>query len=292
MRAGALIGMLLGLGLLAIWVSAWQTETISSSSRRTVVDGWMDRLRDDLTRVGLATVPPGAVPAVCIGLGLVVAAAVYSFSTASVIALALGIASALMPLVVIRSLAYRRRVQLREVWPEVVDHVNSAIRAGLSLPEALVQVGRTGPDELRPPFVDFAHDYQASGDFGTSLDRLKVRLADPVGDRIIEALRITRDVGGTDLGVLLRTLSAFLREDARTRAELEARQSWTVNASRLALAAPWIVLALMSTRPPAAEAYDSTAGLVLIVAGAAVSLLAYRVMMRIARLPQDERVLR
>jgi tight adherence protein B len=103
---------------------------------------------------------------------------------------------------------------------------------------------------------------------------------------------VTRDVGGTDLGVLLRTLSAFLREDARTRAELEARQSWTVNASRLALAAPWIVLALMSTRPQAAQAYDSTAGLVVIVSAGIVSVIAYRVMLLIARLPQDERVLR
>lgn len=290
MRAGALVGLLLGLGLLAIWVSWWQTE--SSAPRRSVASGWMDRLRDDLTQIGLGTVPPAAVPAVCAGLGLLAGATVYSVSSASVIALALGVAVTFVPLVLVRSLAYRRRVQLREVWPEVVDHISSAIRAGLSLPEALVQVGRTGPEELREPFVDFARDYQASGDFGKSLDRLKVRLADPVGDRIIEALRITRDVGGTDLGVLLRTLSAFLREDARTRAELEARQSWTVNASRLALAAPWIVLALMSTRPPAAEAYDTTAGLILIVAGAAMSLLAYRVMMRIARLPQDARVLR
>src|SRR5699024_11279417 len=80
---------------------------------------------------------------------------------------------------------------------------------------------------------EFARDYQASGDFSACLDRLKVRLADPVGDRIVEALRLTRDVGGTDLGALLRTLAGFLREDARTRSELEARQSWTVNAARL-----------------------------------------------------------
>ena len=119
-----------------------------------------------------------------------------------------------------------------------------------------------------------------------------MRLADPVGDRIVEALRITRDVGGTDLGALLRTLSAFLREDARTRSEIEARQSWTVNAARLALVAPWLVLALMATRPEAAQAYDSSAGLVMILGGAVVSVIAYRVMLVIARLPQDERVLR
>ena len=47
---------------------------------------------------------------------------------------------------------------------------------------------------------------------------------------------------------------AFLREDARTRAELETRQGWTINAARLAVAAPWIVLGLLSLRPEAVEA--------------------------------------
>ena len=90
----------------------------------------------------------------------------------------------------------------------------------------------------------------------TRLDRLKERLSDPVGDRLVESLRIAREVGGTDLGHLLRTLSGFLREDARTRAELETRQSWTVNAARLAVAAPWAVLAMLSTNPESVAAYS------------------------------------
>src|SRR5690625_5411372 len=144
---------------------------------------------------------------------------------------------------------------MREVWPEAVDHLNPALRAGLSLPEASVQRGRKGQEELQPAFVECARDYQASGDFSACLDRLNVRLADPVGDRIVEALRLTRDVGGTDLGALLRTLAGFMREDARTRSELDARQSLTVNAARLYLAAPWMVLALMSSWPLAAQAF-------------------------------------
>lgn len=290
MTAGAFIGLLLGLGLLLIWVACW--EGAARAPRRTAWTTWSERLHDDLIRVGLGTVPPIAVPGICVGLGLLVAVTIASISGAGVIALALGAAASVVPLAVLTGAAQRRRIELREVWPEVVDHINSAVRAGLSLPEALVQVGQKGPEALRDPFVEFARDYQASGDFSSALDRLKVRLADPVGDRIIEALRITRDVGGTDLGQLLRTLSAFLREDARTRAELEARQSWTVNASRLALAAPWIVLGLMATRPEAAQAYDTPSGLVVILCGAIISVVAYRVMLRIARLPQDERVLR
>lgn len=290
MSDGAFLGLVAGLGLLSIWWSMWEQE--QTDSKQGVLERVMARLRDDLIKVGLDTVPPAAVPALSVGLGLVVAAVLWAISGAVVPSLAIGIGASVLPVLVLRSAARRRTTAMREVWPEAVDHVNSAIRAGLSLPEALVQLSRKGPEELRPAFTEFALDYQTSGDFANSLDRLKVRLADPVGDRIVEALRITRDVGGTDLGSLLRTLSAFLREDARTRAELEARQSWTVNAARLALVAPWVVLGLMATRPQAAQAYDSTMGLVLIVVGAGVSFIAYRVMLQIARLPQDERVLR
>lgn len=290
MSDGAFLGLVAGLGLLLIWWSMW--EQVSAVPRRGAVVRALDRLRDDLIKVGLDTVPPAAVPALSAGLGLVIATVLWAISGAVVPSLAIGLGASALPVLVLRSAARRRTTAMREVWPEAVDHVNSAIRAGLSLPEALVQLSRKGPEELRPAFAEFALDYQASGDFARCLDRLKTRLADPVGDRIVEALRITRDVGGTDLGGLLRTLSAFLREDARTRAELEARQSWTVNAARLALVAPWVVLGLMATRPQAAQAYDSTTGLVLIVIGAGVSLIAYRVMLQIARLPQDERVLR
>lgn len=290
MRGGIVLGLLLGLGLLSIWFACWEDE--DAPRRPRAWDAALERVRDDLTQVGLGTVPAGGVPAACCGTGLVVAAAIWSLSSSGVLALALGAVSSVLPYAALRAAAHRRRLQLREVWPEVVDHLASAIRAGLSLPEALVQLGQKGPEALREPFVEFGRDFQAGGDFSACLDRLKARLADPVGDRIIEALRVTRDVGGTDLGVLLRTLSAFLREDARARSELEARQSWTVNASRLALAAPWIVLALMATRPQAAEAYDSPTGLLVIVVGGAVSVIAYRVMLLIARLPSDERVLR
>ncbi len=186
----------------------------------------------------------------------------------------------------------QRSVELREVWPEAVDNLASGVRAGLSLPEALTQLGVRGPEQLRSAFRRFGEDYRATGRFGESLDRLKRNLADPVGDRVVEALRMAREVGGTDLGRLLRTLSTFLREDARTRAELETRQGWTVNAARLALAAPWVLLLLLSSRPNAVAAYNTAAGAVVLLAGGGVSLLAYRVMVRIARLPTERRVLR
>jgi tight adherence protein B len=133
------------------------------------------------------------------------------------------------PIVLVRMRARKRRSVMRDLWPDIVDNIGSSVRAGLALPEALSQLRIRGPEELGPAFASFAEDYRATGRFQECLDRLKERLSDPVADRLIESLRIAREVGGSDLGRLLRTLSAFLREDARTRAELETRQGWTVN---------------------------------------------------------------
>ncbi|HTR71054.1 MAG TPA: hypothetical protein VMH41_12620, partial [Mycobacteriales bacterium] len=121
---------------------------------------------------------------------------------------------------------------------------------------------------------------------------LKDALADPCADKIAESLRVARDVGGGDLGRLLRTLSQFLRDEARARAELETRQGWTIGAARLALAAPWIVLGMLSLRPETVRAYDTPLGVAILLTGAVVSIAAYQAMLRIGRLPSERRVLR
>jgi tight adherence protein B len=250
------------------------------------------RLVDELTAAGIGHVAPAQFLFACAVIGLLVLVVIASVSHSVVIAVVFAAFAATAPIGLVRSRARRRRDALRLLWPDVIDSLGSAVRAGLSLPEALGQLSDRGPEPLREPFRRFADEYRVNGRFGTCLDHLKDELADPVGDRVVEALRLTRDVGGNDLGRLLRTLSGFLRDDARTRGELESRQTWTVNAARLAVAAPWILLAMLSLRPEAVDAYDSTAGLVVLAVGAVTCVAAYQLMIRLARLPQEERVLR
>ena len=120
-------------------------------------------------------------------------------------------------------------------------------------------------------------------------DRLKTALADPVADRIIETLRMARQVGGTKLGTVLRALASSVREEAALRAEVDARQSWVRAAAVLGVIAPWVVLVLLASRPEGARAYSSPEGILLVLGGAAVSVVAYRLMLRLGRLPEQAR---
>ena len=282
---GAFAGLLGGVGLLLIWM-ACTSDPPQWRSRRSRL------LADILVQAGAGRTSPTMFVLGSIGLGLLIGLVFLGMSRAWPVALAFSAIFTAIPFLIISSRARNRRTRLREVWPEAVDTLVSGVRAGMSLPEALTNLGERGPEAVRPQFRAFATDYAASARFDSSLDRLKTRFADPVADRIVEALRLAHEVGGTDLGTLLRSLSQMLREDMRTRGELEARQSWTVNGAKVAVAAPWLVLALLATRPQAAAAYATTAGAVVLLVGAVVSVVAYRLMLRLGRLPEEERTLR
>lgn len=281
---GAVLGLGVGVGLVLI-LSAF---LLPRTSPRASGPG----MRALLARAGLAGVRPGGLLAVS-GVGALVGfVAVQVLSRTVPVALAFGGIGAYLPFGVLRGRARRRQREFAEVWPEAVDNLASGIRAGLALPEALAGLAVRGPEPLREPFAAFALDYQTSGRFADSLDRLKERLADPVGDRVVEALRVAREVGGGDLGRLLRSLSSFLREDARTRSELESRQAWTINGARLAVSAPWLVLLMLSFQRDVIRRYATGGGVVVLLGGAATCAAAYWLMMRIGRLPTERRILR
>jgi tight adherence protein B len=284
-ESGAFLGLLLGIGLLLVWRSGRRAPQPRSAPRRP------GRRQQLLAAAGLTGINAAQLLALQIGLGLLVLVVVLLTTGTVTVSFVFGLFGFALPYVQVRRLATRRTANLREVWPEVVDNLASAVRAGLSLPEALSALSTRGPEVLRAPFVRFATEYRSTGRFSACLDRLKDDLADPVGDRIVETLRVAREVGGSDLGRVLRTLAAFLREDARARAELETRQGWVVSAARLAVAAPWAVLLLLATQSTTLAAYDSPLGTAILLGGGVVCVVAYRVMLRIGRLPEDVRVL-
>lgn len=226
-----------------------------------------------------------------LGSGIAGFAVTYLVTGSLFISICLGIMAGTIPGLWREAVARRRREALRAAWPEVLDEVVSGVRAGLGVGEALAQVSVRGPAAVRPQLLEFALHLRAVGRLDPCLDELKDNLADPMADRIIESVRLAHDLGGRDLAGMLHTLASLVREDNRTRGELLARQSWTVNGARIAAVAPWLVLLLLVTRPGTIESYSTPAGAAVLIGGLVATIVAYALMVRLGKLPEESRIL-
>jgi tight adherence protein B len=280
-----LLGALLGAGILLMLAPRlWPASAVTDrpAPRRT-------KGATVLAEAGFAHLPV-SVLILASAAGTVLAAAVaWLLTQVPAFALLAALAGAAAPVLWLRGRARRLLKIRRGLWPDICDLLIASARAGFALPDALASLQSSAPAPLRPAFAGFARDLAASGHFESSLNRLKVALSDPVADRILETLRMARQVGGTELVPVLRSLSGAVRADAAVRAEVDARQSWVRGAAVLGLLAPWVILVLLALRPEGSAAYSSPEGVVLIVVGALVSVAAFRMMLAVGRLPEPRR---
>jgi tight adherence protein B len=284
----AVVVLMFALGIFVLYDAVTSVPEPRAPRRRVVHDGVVSLL----TAAGMPSVRPGELGCACaasaMGTGLAAVLLVGS-PVVSLVALAAG---GYVPVGVVRARRRARRRAFRQCWPEAVDLLAGAVRAGDTLPAAIAVVAERGPAPLRPVFASLAADHRVSGDLLGGLERLTDALGDPTADRVLTTLGIAHQVGGRELGRVLRTLAAFLRDDDASRREIESRQSWTRVAARVAAAAPWVVLLLVGTRSTSVHAFDSMAGALLIVGGAAATVIGYRMMVALGRLPDEPRLLR
>jgi len=221
--------------------------------------------------------------------GIIVGGATYAATGMVGLAAVCALGATGLPSLIINGQAHRERLLVRTLWPDVVDSLVSALRAGASLPDAISSLSELSPRAVKAAAVEFARQFRLTGNFDACLDALKATWADPAADRIVETLRLARHVGGTDVTTILRTLGGSLRQESAIRQEVEARQGWIRIAARIGVAAPWVVLALLSTRPEAAAAYNSAPGITVIFVGLGISVVAYRIMLAVGILPEPRR---
>lgn len=215
---------------------------------------------------------------------------VYLFSHSLVIAVALSLFVGIFILLAQRKSESKRSSSIQSACPEMIDHLISGMQSGLSLNESLVGLATRGPILMRPYFELFREDVFKTGDFTGALERVKSLLGEPSTDQIIEALLISKTLGGAELINILRLLANFIREDLTLRREILVKQNWIKNSAHLSAGAPWILLLLLSTQPATAASFSTPSGALVLISGLIMTCLAYIWMNRLSQLPQQSRV--
>lgn len=184
----------------------------------------------------------------------------------------------------------RFTLEIRAAIPEIIESVLSAIQSGLSLTEALISLGRRGPEVTRNYFHNFEANIRNGVSFEDSISVIQDQFSNRLSDQLFEAIIFANSLGGSELHSLLRQIGLFTRADSALRDEIKSKQSWVRNSAHVAAAAPWILLVMLSLQPASADAFSTTAGLLLLTVGVALTLIAYLWMNQIAKMPEQIRV--
>ena len=195
-----------------------------------------------------------------------------------------------IPILIEKRRKERRQVQLAHLWPELLDHMISGLRSGLSIAETLSGLAKRGPEISRPVFLQ-CHRMMLSGtDLGQVFEFIKIEFNDPIADQVCEVLNFARGTGSRDTALTLRTLGDFIRSDIAIRAEIHAKLGWVKNSGLVAAIAPWILLAILSAQPSTLQAFSTGTGVLILIFGVAMSVIAYLWMARVGRIQEIPRI--
>lgn len=215
---------------------------------------------------------------------------VFLFSHSLVISAAFSIFVGIFVSLAQRKSESKRSSEIQSACPEIIDHLISGLQSGLSLNESLVGLSLRGPVVTQSYFEIFREDVYGTGDFMGALERVKSQLGEPSTDQVIEALLISKTLGGAELINILRLLGNFIREDLTLRREISVKQNWIKNSAHLSAGAPWILLLLLSTQPATTASFSTTSGIAVLLSGLIMTCIAYLWMNKLGQLPQPSRV--
>ncbi|MDQ3105298.1 MAG: hypothetical protein M3Q87_08825 [Actinomycetota bacterium] len=224
------------------------------------------RRRDWLVQAGLAEIPVRELAAVIVALAVLGAVGAYAVFGGPLPALATGMFAASFPMASYRRRRANRRAAAMDAWPRLLEELRILTSSlGRSIPQALFEVGRRAPEELRPAFLCAHREWLLSTDFPRTLQVLKVNLADPTADAVCETLLVAHEVGGTDLDRRLEALIDDRVQDTQGRKDARAKQAGARFARRFVLIVPaGMALAVMYVGT-CRQSYNTHTGVILFV---------------------------
>jgi len=215
---------------------------------------------------------------------------VYLLTASPLLASAFSLLAIAFTCVVVNNRRGKHELEVSASWPEVIDHLVSAIQTGMSLTEALTELSTRGPVVMQPAFSTFKSRVFEDGNFDQGIQNLAEHFKSHASDQIFQALLISKSLGGSELLSILRTLGNFLREDLALRNEIAVKQSWIKNSAHLSSAAPWLLLLLLAMQPSTVQAFSTVTGAGILFIGLFMTVLAYIWMIFLSRLPSVPRV--
>lgn len=251
--------------------------------------GRSERMRQWLAQAAV-DVPPLAFAATIVGFGAVALAAFLVATRSLAVAVFPAIAVASLPMLSLSRRRARRLEEVRAAWPDGLRDLIASVASGMSLARALDRLSERGPLPLRAAFAGFPLMSRTVG-VVPSLEIIKGELSDPTSDRVLEVLILAQERGGPILSEILEDLAEAATRDLWAMEEIRTESLEQKINARAVFVLPWLVLVALTLRDGAfRDFYRSSAGVLVVTIGAALSAVGMWLVARLGRESDEPRV--
>ena len=215
-------------------------------------------------------------------LGLVGFVIVYTIFSSSLLGAAFGVAAALIPWLVVKRAATKRVHKLEEQFPEAIELIARALRAGHAFTSGMGMVADQMQEPIKTEFR-LLHDRQNFGmpiaeamrDFAARMPLLDARF-------FVTAVLTQRESGG-NLSEVLDGLAAIIRDRFRLRREVRSLSAHgRITGTVLFCLAPALTLMLFLIAPThIAVLFTDPIGINMVVVCAVLQVIGFYAMRRI-----------
>ncbi len=292
MTLGALLSAVAGYGVFLVYTAVafgWKGVGISPapSSRRA----WRARFRNGVDGLGLSDVDAAELAASMAVLLAVGSGIGYALFGSAVPTVAVGLAAAIIPIAARRARTQTRMSQARDAWPRMIEEIRLQTGSiGRSIPQALFEVGRRAPTEMRGAFAVAQREWLLSTDFARTIGVLKAHLADPTADATCETLLVAHEIGGSDLDHRLEALVEDRVRDLQGRRDAAAKQAGVRFARRFVLVVPAGMAVAGLSIGAGRQAYETALGQAAVLVGICAIAACWVWAGRLLKLPTEHRV--
>jgi tight adherence protein B len=221
----------------------------------------------------------------CAGVGVLVAALVFIYSRNPAIAWAGMFIGFLLPYSFVSYRRNKRFEKFEELFPEAIDTLSRAVRAGHAFTTALEMIS----DEVAEPVAGEFRKLYEEQKFGMPVRDALVNLTEriPLVDVkfFVTAVMLQRETGG-NLAEILDNLSYVIRERFKIQRQVRVYTAQGRLTMALLMGMPPIIVTVMLTLNPAfiRPLFTDPIGHTLLVAGIALQTVGYFVIRKIIRI--------
>lgn len=281
---GLLAAALAGLGTYLLWTAlafGWRGTgrelRIAARRRRGLKNWWQTSAREATAGMIVAAGAGGLVGFLLFG-GALPAAISAGFA-------------ATFPLAALKARRRQRLALARDAWPRLLEQLRLMTGSlGYSIPQALFEVGKGAPLEMKPAFVAAEREWLLTTDFERTLALLRAQLADATADAVCETLFVANEVGGAGLDRRLAALISDRAHDVQARKDARSKQEGVRFARRFVLLVPLGMTLAGLSIGNGRHAYATTGGQLAVAAGLLGIVVCWLWSGRLLQLPEEPRV--